>query len=126
MVTGVSSPPSMTNLRGRTLAATRTPLTASGSAPGSAVPIARTVARSGWNSAPLRPPAPAPSALALITSGGTQRSLAPPSSPAMTPVLLRRHLVRRRYAARLHHHLDGVLDAVLGVADRGRQVVERE
>src|SRR5215469_13438498 len=40
--------------------------------------------------------------------------------------LFRRHLVRRRYAARLHHHLDRVLDAVLGVADRGRQVVERE
>src|SRR5215469_218115 len=40
--------------------------------------------------------------------------------------LFRRHLVRGRYAARLHHHLDRVLDAVLGVADRGRQVVERE
>src|SRR6516164_7272384 len=40
--------------------------------------------------------------------------------------LFRRHLVRCRYATRLHHHLDRVLDAVLGVADRGRQVVERE
>src|SRR6516225_5204281 len=40
--------------------------------------------------------------------------------------LFRRHLVRGRYATRLHHHLDRVLDAVLGVADRGRQVVERE
>src|SRR5215468_9185658 len=40
--------------------------------------------------------------------------------------LFRRHLVRRRYATRLNHHLDRVLDAVLGVADRGRQVVERE
>src|SRR5215471_15927032 len=40
--------------------------------------------------------------------------------------LFRRHLVRGRYAARLHHHLDRVLDPVLGVADRGRQVAERE
>src|SRR6516162_7464007 len=40
--------------------------------------------------------------------------------------LFRRHLVRGRHATRLHHHLDRVLDAVLGVADRGRQVVERE
>src|SRR5262250_1193407 len=40
--------------------------------------------------------------------------------------LFRRHLVRGRYAARLHHHLDRVLDPILGVADRGRQVVERE
>ncbi len=31
-----------------------------------------------------------------------------------------------RDAARLHHHLDRILDAVLGVADRGRQIVERE
>ena len=35
MITGVSSLPPMTNLRGRTLAATRTPLTATGNAPGS-------------------------------------------------------------------------------------------
>src|SRR5262252_2771750 len=40
--------------------------------------------------------------------------------------LFRRHLVRGRHAARLHHHLDRIFDAVLGVADRGRQVVERE
>src|SRR4030088_1827386 len=72
MVTGVSSPPATTNLRGRMLAATRTPLTASGSAPGNTVLIARMIARSGLNSDALRPPPPAPSALALIRSGGTE------------------------------------------------------
>src|SRR5262249_59059155 len=54
MVTGVSSPPSITNLGGRMLAAPRTPLTASGSAPGRTVLIARMVARSGEKSAALR------------------------------------------------------------------------
>src|ERR1700733_851564 len=39
--------------------------------------------------------------------------------------LLSRDAVRGD-APRLHHHLDGVVDAVLGVADRGRQIVERE
>src|SRR5712692_1075144 len=140
MVTGVSSPPSMTNLRGRMLAATLTPLTASASAPGTTVLIARMAARSGWKSAALRPPAPAPSALALITSGDTACTSDPfPSRrgkgdctgavnprAAVARNLLRRHLVRCRYAARLHHHLDRIFHAVLGVADRGRQILERE
>src|SRR5262249_44909461 len=39
---------------------------------------------------------------------------------------LRRHLLRGRHAARLHHDLDCVLDAILGVANCGGQVVERE
>src|SRR5262249_59379743 len=39
---------------------------------------------------------------------------------------LRRHPLRRRNAARFHHDLDCVLDAVLGIADRGRQVIERK
>src|SRR5229473_2714987 len=47
-------------------------------------------------------------------------------APLLLARLLRRHLVRRRYPARLHHHLDRILDAVLGVADRRRQIVERE
>src|SRR5262245_11832804 len=116
------------------LAATRTPLTASGSAPGRTVLIARMAARSGRKSAALRLSA------VLVTSSST--ALSPGISVATkrpSPTsgggtmhararagLFRRHLVRGRYAARLHHHLDRVLDAVLGVADRGRQVVERE
>src|SRR5262245_16675582 len=44
----------MTNLRGRMLAATFTPLTARGSAPGMTVLIARMTARSGRKSAVLR------------------------------------------------------------------------
>src|SRR5262249_41135028 len=135
IVTGVSSPPSITNLRGRMLAATRTPLTASGSAPGRTVLIARMAVRSGRKSAALCPSVPA----ALVTSSSTAlspgflASLSGNGSPASergtcrgAGELFRRHLVRGRYAARLHHHLDRVLDAVLGVADRGRQVVERE
>src|SRR5215470_1147952 len=39
---------------------------------------------------------------------------------------LRRHLLRGRHAARLHDDLDRVLDAILGVADCGGQVVERK
>src|SRR5215471_3386891 len=39
--------------------------------------------------------------------------------------LLRRHLVGGD-AAGLHNHLDRVLDPVLGVAQRRRQIVERE
>src|SRR3977135_4340495 len=67
MVTGVSSPPWMTNLRGRMLAATRMPLTATGSGPGSTVLIVRMVARSGLNSA-----APASAARASTTPDDTQ------------------------------------------------------
>src|SRR5262249_51765397 len=135
IVTAVSSPPSITNLRGRMLAATRTPLTASGSAPGRTALIARMAARSGRKSAALRPSVPA----ALVTSSSTALSPGFLHRWGETAVaqarertcrgageLFRRHLVRGRYAARLHHHLDRVLDAVLGVADRGRQVVERE
>src|SRR5262245_48427415 len=154
IVTGVSSPPSITNLRGRMLAATRTPLTASGSAPGRTVLIARMAARSGRKSAVLR----RSETSASVTSKDTQFSLsAVPRSSAKAddPViarihcqpcslglldtrlrgyeaedangsLFRRHLVRGRHAARLHHHLDRILDPVFGVADRGRQVVERE
>src|SRR5262245_45462991 len=71
MVTGVSSPPSITNLRGRMLAATRTPLTASASAPGRTVLIARMVARSGEKSAALR----RSETSASVTSKDTQFSL---------------------------------------------------
>src|SRR4029453_9364833 len=143
IVTGVSSPPSMTNLRGRMLAATLTPLTASGSAPGRTVLIARMAARSGRKSAVLR--RPAASGLAFISLNDIQRprfliahrpSLRVPSPSPQgkreghrvrgAGELFRRYLVRGRYTARLHHHLDGIFDAVLGVADRGRQVVERE
>jgi hypothetical protein len=46
IVTGVSSPPAITNFRGRIEAATRTPLTARGNAPGSTVLIARMTERS--------------------------------------------------------------------------------
>src|SRR6516225_6345605 len=156
IVTGVSSPPSITTLRGRMLAATRTPLTASGSAPGSTVLIARMVARSGEKSAALR----RSETSASVTSKDTPFSLSAgprchhsrkrmiqyshafivshavsdysmPAYAGMTAEdangsLFRRHLVRGRHAARLHHHLDRIFDAVLGVADRGRQVVEGE
>src|SRR5215831_3481936 len=156
IVTGVSSPPSITNLRGRMLAATRTPLTASGSAPGRTLLIARMAARSGEKSAALR----RSETSASVTSKDTQLSLSAvprchhprkrliqyslafivshavsdysmPAYAGMTAEdangsLFRRHLVRGRHAARLHHYLDRILDAVLGVADRGRQVVERE
>src|SRR5262249_30815068 len=73
IVTGVSSPPSITNLRGRMLAATRTPLTASGSAPGRTVLIARMVARSGEKSAALR----RSETSASVTSKDTQFSYHP-------------------------------------------------
>src|SRR5437016_32939 len=119
----------MTNLRGRMLAATLTPLTASGSAPGRTVLMARMAARSGWKCGALRPPAPALSVLALITSGGTEPSCLSATAAcaggaettanpraAVARRLFRRHLVRSRHAARLDHHLDGVVDAVLGVA----------
>src|SRR5438105_12575475 len=43
-----------------------------------------------------------------------------------TDGLFRRHLVRGGDAARLHHDLDRVLDPILGVADRSRQILERE
>src|SRR5215210_8104188 len=49
MVTGDSSPPSITNFRGRTLAATRMPLSAVGSAPGSTCAIPRMTERSAAN-----------------------------------------------------------------------------
>src|SRR5262245_28829315 len=48
------------------------------------------------------------------------------AGPAAGEASFRRHLVRGRHAARLHHHLDRVLDPVLGVADRGRQILEWE
>src|SRR6516225_9973582 len=138
------------------LAATRTPLTASGSAPGRTVLIARMVARSGEKSAALR----RSETSASVTSKDTPSSLSAvprchhsrkrmiqyshafivshavsdysmPAYAGMTAEeangsLFRRHLVRGRHAARLHHHLDRIFDAVLGVADRGRQVVEGE
>src|SRR3954466_14868348 len=39
--------------------------------------------------------------------------------------LLRRDALRGG-AARLHHHLDGIVDALARVLDRGRQILERE
>src|SRR5262245_27975554 len=138
------------------LAATRTPLTASGSAPGRTVLIARMAGRSGRKSAVLR----RSETSASVTSKDTQFSLSAvprchhprkrmiqyslafivshavsdysmPAYAGMTAEdangsLFRRHLVRGRHAARLHHHLDRIFAAVLGVADRGRQAGERE
>src|SRR6266545_4819869 len=136
------------------LAATLTPLTASGNAPGRTVLAARMAARSGRKSAVLRRSA----ASALVPSNDIQlspyfdlSSSAKADDPALASILcqpyrlglldarvrghdsrdanrslFRRYFVRGGYAARLHHHLDGIFDAVLGVADRGRQVVERE
>src|SRR6266480_1518088 len=136
------------------LAATLTPLTASGNAPGRTVLATRMAARSGRKSAVLRRSA----ASALVPSNDIQlspyfdlSSSAKADDPALASILcqpyrlglldarvrghdsrdadrslFRRYFVRGGYAARLHHHLDGIFDAVLGVADRGRQVVERE
>src|SRR5262249_40234601 len=49
MATGVSSPPSITNLRERMLAATRMPFTPRGKAPGSITANDRMIARSAGN-----------------------------------------------------------------------------
>src|SRR5690349_917252 len=116
MVTGMSSPPAMTSFFDRIDAATRTPLTATGSAPGSTAASARILVRSASNGF----------SLACGRCDVASMLARAPHPPCDRSVLLRRHLVRGRNAARLHHHLDGILDAVLGVADRGRQVVERE
>src|SRR5262249_58840175 len=111
IVTGVSSPPSITNLRGRMLAAARTPLTASGSAPGRTVLIARTAARSGRKSADLR----RSETSASVTSKDTQFSLS---------AVPRRHHPRKRddpVLARIHCQPCrlGLLDARLRGHDSG-------
>jgi hypothetical protein len=46
-------------------------------------------------------------------------------TPSGTLRLLRRDALCGR-ALHLHHDLDGVLDAILGVADRGRKIFQRE
>src|SRR6266545_3109081 len=89
IVIGVSSPPAITNLRGRIEAATRTPLTATGSAPGSTVLIARITDRSaskGFSPALL---------VATATSLGT----------AFPPKLFRRDLLPRGSVLCLDHRL---------------------
>src|SRR5499433_3544877 len=103
------------------LAATRTPLTASGSAPGKTLLIARMAARSGRKSAALRPSAALVTSSSTVLSPGISVATKRPSPTSgggtmhasARAGLFRRHLVRG-------------LDAVLGVADRGRQIVERE
>src|SRR5690242_6270936 len=48
------------------------------------------------------------------------------ADPLRGSVLFRRHLLHGRNAAGLHHHFDRVLDAILGVANGGREIFERE
>src|ERR1044072_7774606 len=100
-MTGVSSPPWITNLRGRMLAATRMPLTATGNGPGNTPARLLICARSGANAAAIA------AAIALLTR------------------LLRGDALRGA-RARLHHHLDGIVDALARIFDRSRQILERE
>src|SRR5579871_4106521 len=91
-----------------------------------------------------------PVASATVTSwprSAAARATARPMTPAPTTrTCIKRQRARRQRPARaagtnlvsfggdpvrghafgLDHDLDGVVDAVLGIADRGRQIVERE
>src|SRR5215211_2019443 len=93
----------MTNLRGRMLAATRMPLTATGRGPGSTRASARIAPRSGAKTVSC-------AVVAALT--------------LLTPLFRGDALCGA--GAGLHHHLDGVVDALARVFDRGRQVFERE
>src|SRR6185312_8116779 len=71
------------------------------------------------------------SASDCVTRYSSQVSMLRLASCAPSPRLrgevtsLRRLLLRGAHV-RFHHHLDRILDAILGIADRGRQIVERE
>src|SRR5689334_20550346 len=93
----------MTNLRGRMLAATRMPFTATGSGPGSTRARPRIASRSGANRALIAASILAPSDTRLLRGDALCCA-----------------------GARLHHHLDRVVDTLARILDRGRQVFERE